>query len=397
MVHFSKSGFFHKSIHLLMIMLTGSILSSCSGGLVKKDIIVEDCIKIPKQDGTIIVYTDEDNNNYLDLKLKVENIKTLKESDIHRNFQIEIGLYDKDDVELIYVVDDLSRDFFTKNEGYKSFEIFSLTLGNSNRTREDLEKIKDETQSIKIKSSKILKTIKKQEVEKQTSQQLYRFKVEYTPIETTNYVKKIDVTPSYTTDNGIALHIGTGKEFVDINMVHLETTMRLKVIDANGNHVLFDPDKDYENIVIPFKSVYEFFYNVTRDTFGIQTMGTYFKVPQDGMAVLNKRIEMLEKYVNYVWDLPLTNQPIDTKIKEILNRNYYDLDLKNHSIIEISRSYNKVTYGLLENDKLFYNPNDLPQIVIERYPDSILGIKLLFSVVCYKGDKYPPEQTIESR
>lgn len=115
------------------------------------------------------------------------------------------------------------------------------------------------------------------------------------------------------------------------------------------------------------------------------------------MAVLNKRIEMLEKYVNYVWDLPLTNQPIDTKIKEILNRNYYDLDLKNHSIIEISRSYNKVTYGLLENDKLFYNPNDLPQIVIERYPDSILGIKLLFSVVCYKGDKYPPEQTIESR
>ena len=82
MVHFSKSGFFHKSIHLLMIMLTGSILSSCSGGLVKKDIIVEDCIKIPKQDGTIIVYTDEDNNNYLDLKLKVENIKTLKESDI---------------------------------------------------------------------------------------------------------------------------------------------------------------------------------------------------------------------------------------------------------------------------------------------------------------------------
>ena len=78
----------------------------------KKDIIVEDCIKIPKQDGTIIVYTDEDNNNYLDLKLKVENIKTLKESDIHRNFQIEIGLYDKDDVELIYVVDDLSRDFF---------------------------------------------------------------------------------------------------------------------------------------------------------------------------------------------------------------------------------------------------------------------------------------------
>ena len=98
------------------------------------------------------------------------------------------------------------------------------------------------------------------------------------------------------------------------------------------------------------------------------------------MAVLNKRIEMLEKYVNYVWDLPLTNQPIDTKIKEILNRNYYDL-----------------TYGLLENDKLFYNPNDLPQIVIERYPDSILGIKLLFSVVCYKGDKYPPEQTIESR
>lgn len=67
------------------------------------------------------------------------------------------------------------------------------------------------------------------------------------------------------------------------------------------------------------------------------------------------------------------------------------------SITEISRSYNKVTYGLLENDKLFYNPNDLPQIVIERYPDSILGIKLLFSVVCYKGDKYPPEQTIESR
>lgn len=69
-------------------MLTGSILSSCSGGLVKKDIIIEDFIKIPKQDGRIIVYTDEDNDNCLDLKLIVENIKTLKESDIHSNSQV---------------------------------------------------------------------------------------------------------------------------------------------------------------------------------------------------------------------------------------------------------------------------------------------------------------------
>ena len=71
-----------------MIMLTGSILSSCSGGLVKKGIIIEDFIKIPKQDGRIIVYTDEDNDNCLDLKLIVENIKTLKESDIHSNSQV---------------------------------------------------------------------------------------------------------------------------------------------------------------------------------------------------------------------------------------------------------------------------------------------------------------------
>ena len=69
-------------------MLTGSILSSCSGGLVKKDIIIEDFIKMPKQDGRIIVYTDGDNDNCLDLKLIVENIKTLKESDIHSNSQV---------------------------------------------------------------------------------------------------------------------------------------------------------------------------------------------------------------------------------------------------------------------------------------------------------------------
>lgn len=54
----------------------------------KKDIIIEDFIKIPKQDGRIIVYTDEDNDNCLDLKLIVENIKTLKESDIHSNSQV---------------------------------------------------------------------------------------------------------------------------------------------------------------------------------------------------------------------------------------------------------------------------------------------------------------------
>ena len=54
----------------------------------KKDKIIEDFIKIPKQDGRIIVYTDEDNDNCLDLKLIVENIKTLKESDIHSNSQV---------------------------------------------------------------------------------------------------------------------------------------------------------------------------------------------------------------------------------------------------------------------------------------------------------------------
>ena len=54
----------------------------------KKDIIIEDFIKIAKQDGRIIVYTDEDNDNCLDLKLIVENIKTLKESDIHSNSQV---------------------------------------------------------------------------------------------------------------------------------------------------------------------------------------------------------------------------------------------------------------------------------------------------------------------
>lgn len=227
----------------------------------------------------------------------------------------------------------------------------------------------------------------------QTSQQQYRFKVEVIPEETSNYVDKIDITRTYTSPDFMG-YVKGKKRTMDINRMTLWTTVRLRVIDANGNPVMFDPDKDYENIVIPFKCASEFFSQVRHNYFGVATYDPdrdfWLKTPQDAMFVLNKRIEMIEKYINFVWELPLTNQPADAEVKDMLNKIYYNLDLKNHSIIEKSRSYDKVIYGLLENGKLIYNPDDLPSIWIERYPDNILGLKSRFDVQCYKGDKYPP-------
>lgn len=60
---------------------------------------------------------------------------------------------------------------------------------------------------------------------------------------------------------------------------------------------------------------------------------TTFSTSKDALNVVNKHIELLEKYINYVWELPLTNQPIDSEIKEMLNRIYYNLDLMNYSIV----------------------------------------------------------------
>lgn len=183
MLHFTKSGIIHNSIKLLAIVLIGLTLSSCGKKLVQEDIILEDCVRIPKQDGEIKIRyygKDEDTGEEsydLILDLVLECVKEVKDFELLP--YIRINLLDENDVQLIYVKDNIDEEFL-KKKGNKSHVEFGLTLEHDSKTKEDLQKIKKNTKKITIQSD-IVKTEeekKKEEEERKRKEEENRIQRE---------------------------------------------------------------------------------------------------------------------------------------------------------------------------------------------------------------------------
>ena len=180
------------------------------------------------------------------------------------------------------------------------------------------------------------------EDQEQTSRQKYRFKVT-TSTETEEYVEEF---PYYVKKEKNPYGIGPEeRKCHNINMVKHIRTFKVQIVDANDKPVIFDPEGDYRDLVVPYRCVNHFIKSTMRPNSFVKTyeyehaIGYYYNQPEDGLKALNIYTSWIEKYmkhINYIWELPLTNQPIDDiEIKDDFNRYYYDLDLKNHSIIEI--------------------------------------------------------------
>lgn len=129
-------------------MMTLIVLTSC-GGVKTEEVVLEDCVKIPAQSLNFSIkdYSDEEEESY-NLECMVI-IETLKE--LHWGAAITMHLYDKDDVELIYLKDsDLPK------QGEKKKCDFGLTLGNADKTKKELQEIISQTQSVKFKGENLL-------------------------------------------------------------------------------------------------------------------------------------------------------------------------------------------------------------------------------------------------
>ncbi len=135
-----------KILHSLAIALIALSVASCGGGAkVKEAIIVEDCIKIPKQSVPISIYED-DGEWDMEATIKLENIKPADESEIANYPVIIITLLDKDGVELIRMGSSISNSLIT-TAGKKMAIEFSLPWGDE-PSKERLEDIKKEARTI---------------------------------------------------------------------------------------------------------------------------------------------------------------------------------------------------------------------------------------------------------
>ena len=183
MLHFTKSGTTHNLIKLLAIVLIGLTLSSCGKKLVQEDIILEDCVRIPKQDGEIKIRyygKDEDSGEEsydLILDLVLECVKEVKDFELLP--YIRINLLDENDVQLIYVKENIDEEFL-KKKGNKSHFEFGLTLEHDSKTKKDLQKIKKNTKKITIQSDivKSEEEKKKEEEERKRKEEENRIQQE---------------------------------------------------------------------------------------------------------------------------------------------------------------------------------------------------------------------------
>ena len=154
----------------------------------------------------------------------------------------------------------------------------------------------------------------------------------------------------------------------------------LYLTDEQGNPVIFDPEGNYEDLIIPAGCATNILFKVANRKLeseyyaknGLAKNGFDYINSQCAIDAYNNAVKLLEKYINYVWELPLTDQPIDSTIKEFFNRSYYGLDIQHKITKELARNYDYVVYGLIENDKVFYNENDIPQIGFRRSDRGIM-------------------------
>ena len=161
-------------IQSVIFSLLGITFSSCNlrrVELVKEDIVVENCIRVPKQDGELkIRYYGKDDDSTESYDLILDLVECIREIDSFEDFPfIQVNLLDENEVRLTYLTYNVDRDFF-KHKGIKSHIEFSLTLENDSLSKKELNQIKKKTKHISIQSN-IEKTEEERREEEQKKQE----------------------------------------------------------------------------------------------------------------------------------------------------------------------------------------------------------------------------------
>ena len=129
-------------------MMTLTVFTSC-GGVKTDEVVIEDCVKIPAQSLNFSIkdYSDEDGEAYnLECTITVESLKELFWA-----ASITMHLYDKDDVELIYL-----KDSDLPNSDEKKKCDFGLTLGNADKTKKELQEVVSQTKYVKFSGDNLM-------------------------------------------------------------------------------------------------------------------------------------------------------------------------------------------------------------------------------------------------
>lgn len=129
-------------------MMALTVFTSC-GGVKTDEVVIEDCVKIPAQSLNFSIkdYSDEDGEAYnMECTLTVETLKELFWA-----ASITMHLYDKDDVELIYL-----KDSDLPNSGEKKKCNFGLTLGNADKTKKELQEVVSQTKYVKFSGDNLM-------------------------------------------------------------------------------------------------------------------------------------------------------------------------------------------------------------------------------------------------
>lgn len=154
----------------------------------------------------------------------------------------------------------------------------------------------------------------------------------------------------------------------------------LHLTDEQGKPVIFDPEGNYEDLIIPafcagnilYKVVFKRLKSEYYAKDGLESDGFDYINSTYAIEAYNNVVKLLEKYINYVWELPLTDQSIDSTLKDFFNRSYYGLDIKHKTIKELTRNYDQIVYGFIDDDKVFYNEDDIPQISLTRNDHGVM-------------------------
>lgn len=135
---------FYKNLFKSVACIAILILMTSCGGLKTKEVILDDCIKIPAQSIKLAVndYSDEEETD-IDLESTI-TIEALKDS----HGTVYMKLYDKDDVELIKLI----GDELPKDAGQKKKCNFGLSWLEE-KTKEELNDIIQQTDHVKFESN----------------------------------------------------------------------------------------------------------------------------------------------------------------------------------------------------------------------------------------------------
>ena len=133
---------FKPLLRFAAILAATAFLTSC-GGLKTKDVVLDETIKIMKQDLSVEVYEEQDEDElYLDLIAPVK-IEFLKDFD---SSNISMYLFDKDEVKLIELI---SGTMYDKKSGDKEVVEFSMRWSEE-KTKSQLQDIVKRTVTAKF-------------------------------------------------------------------------------------------------------------------------------------------------------------------------------------------------------------------------------------------------------